>query len=190
MDRCVLRPTHMGSGVSVMHLNATLICSAHRRWETKEDVVPWEPATLKPTEAVVRRDHWSALKPRRGISRPRGLDTWLPRSYLPGGKWSAAVSTFAGRLISSVMKFGAKPSNKIKAHLNPRETWKESGLAEWIFFSLSFFFLCVINSQCDCGRPCDCIRSSLVNLCRPPIFHVTCGQTNHWIANVSLLLWT
>lgn len=32
--------THMGSGVSVMHLNATLICPAHRRWETKEDVVP------------------------------------------------------------------------------------------------------------------------------------------------------
>lgn len=30
--------------------------------ETKKDVGSWEPAILKPTQAVVRRDHWSALK--------------------------------------------------------------------------------------------------------------------------------
>ncbi len=110
---------------------------------TKIDVGPWEPATLKPTQAVVRRDHWSALKRKsrdiEAIRLGQLTVTFLSWGKVEcGGVRFCRETDFIGNQVWSETLQQDK-STPQSAH-NPRETRREPGLAEWFFCFLCYHF--------------------------------------------------
>lgn len=132
------RVTHMGSGMSVIRLNATLICSAHGRRKPHETCSSGTRDPRRPLEQW-RLDHWSALKLEEQISGPQ--DPGTHALIFHRKRVREGVSAFARWPIGSVMKFGAKPSYKIKAPRSTHNPQRHQGhLGQMSEFCLSFCY--------------------------------------------------